>query len=119
MTDSTTTPADQGQQPFAQMSGQAAYETDLATQPRYHDGRPRPSWDKLSEDARWSWERNPTSRSAVATPDENQQTTLALLSSAADYIREVQADFGLVDNGTLADIEAELARHKAGQPNPE
>jgi hypothetical protein len=48
--------------------------------------------------------------------DKSHADTLAVLSTAADYIREVQADFGLVDNGTLADIEAELARHGDGQP---
>lgn len=43
--------------------GQRAYERDLARRPFYHDGTARPSWDMLSEIARWSWDRNPTDRS--------------------------------------------------------
>lgn len=43
-------------------AGQAAYERDLVKSPRYHDGKPRPSWVKLDDLARWSWERNPTDR---------------------------------------------------------
>lgn len=42
--------------------GQQAYERDLARRPRYHDGTPRVSWERLSDIARWSWERNPTDR---------------------------------------------------------
>lgn len=41
-------------------AGQAAYERDLAKQPLYHDGTPRPAWSALWPVARWSWERDPT-----------------------------------------------------------
>ena len=37
--------------------GRYAYEADIAVRPLYHDGKPRPSWDQLSEIARWSWTR--------------------------------------------------------------
>jgi hypothetical protein len=46
--------------------GQQAYDADLIQQPLYHDGTTRPSWQQLSEIARWSWERNPTPRAAIA-----------------------------------------------------
>lgn len=46
-------------------AGQLAYERDLQIQSRYHDGSFRPSWQKLNAIARWSWERNPTSRSVA------------------------------------------------------
>jgi hypothetical protein len=44
-------------------AGQRAYESDLKTTPNYHDGGPRPAWDRLDQVARWSWNRNPTPRS--------------------------------------------------------
>lgn len=44
------------------MTGQQAYEQDLAARPRYHDGTPRRTWAQLDDIARWSWERNPTPR---------------------------------------------------------
>ncbi len=40
--------------------GQIAYEADVAMTPRYHDNSSRPPWGKLSEIARWSWERKLT-----------------------------------------------------------
>ncbi len=56
----------------------------------------------------------------ITTPeDKGQQNTFAVLSNAADYIRQVQADFGLEDNGTLAEIEAELKRLEAEPAKPE
>lgn len=48
--------------------GQLAYEEDLRREPFYpsvpgvYEGRPRRTWDQLSEVERWSWERNPTVR---------------------------------------------------------
>jgi hypothetical protein len=42
--------------------GQRAYERDLARQPSYHDGKPRPAWSDLWDVAKWSWDRNPTDR---------------------------------------------------------
>jgi hypothetical protein len=42
--------------------GQLAYEADVAAQPLYHDGAPRPTWADLGKVERWSWERNPTPR---------------------------------------------------------
>ena len=44
---------------MAKSAGQIAYEADVARKPRYHDGSSRAPWEKLSEIARWSWERNP------------------------------------------------------------
>lgn len=40
-----------------QMTGRDAYEADRTRQPLYHDGKPRPDWDHLSEIAKWSWNR--------------------------------------------------------------
>lgn len=37
--------------------GKEAYELDCQNRPNYHDGRPRPKWEELSEVARWSWKR--------------------------------------------------------------
>jgi hypothetical protein len=34
--------------------GQRAYERDLIERPHYHDGKPRRSWDQLSDLARWA-----------------------------------------------------------------
>lgn len=42
--------------------GQLAYEQDCRIRPTYDRGEPRKSWDQLSAEAKWSWERNPTSR---------------------------------------------------------
>lgn len=42
--------------------GQAAYEAERASWPRYHDGTFRPAWGALPDYARASWERDPTSR---------------------------------------------------------
>lgn len=39
--------------------GQQAYERDVKRRPTYHDGKPRRSWDQLSEVAKWSWEKGP------------------------------------------------------------
>jgi len=44
---------------MAKSAGQIAYEADVARKPRYHDGSSRAPWEKLSEIARWSWERKP------------------------------------------------------------
>jgi hypothetical protein len=38
-------------------TGREDYERDLAATPNYHDGTQRPSWDQLSDLAKWSWER--------------------------------------------------------------
>lgn len=37
--------------------GQTAYEMDIQQRPTYHDGKQRPSWDALSDIAKWSWGR--------------------------------------------------------------
>jgi hypothetical protein len=42
--------------------GQRAYEAELIAWPDYHDGAPRPPWERLNDLARWSWEKNPTPR---------------------------------------------------------
>ncbi|HTE37520.1 MAG TPA: hypothetical protein VK634_19700 [Reyranella sp.] len=47
---------DQQQQPKTR--GQLDYERALARQPNYHNGGPRPTWEKLDDLARWSWERD-------------------------------------------------------------
>lgn len=39
------------------MSGQKAYEADVARQPTYHDGKPRKAWHELGEVEQWSWNR--------------------------------------------------------------
>ena len=39
--------------------GQKAYESNVAKNPTYHDGKPRKSWEKLSKIARESWEKQP------------------------------------------------------------
>jgi hypothetical protein len=44
--------------------GQIAYENDVTARPNYDDGSPRPLWNTLSDDVRWSWHRNPTPRYA-------------------------------------------------------
>jgi hypothetical protein len=41
----------------AKSPGQLDYERDVARRPTYHDGRPRATWDELSDIARWSWEK--------------------------------------------------------------
>lgn len=41
---------------------QRAYEADLQVRPLYFDGRPRPSWDDLGENARRAWVMNPSLR---------------------------------------------------------
>jgi hypothetical protein len=51
--------------------GQLAYEADCASEPLYHDGRARRTWDQLCAVARWSWERNPTTRHGGAA--DNRQ----------------------------------------------
>lgn len=38
-------------------AGKKAYEADLAKRPLYHDGTPRPTWDKLRPLGKWSWSR--------------------------------------------------------------
>lgn len=35
--------------------GQRDYEAEVAARPTYHDGTPRPTWDKLGSLARLSW----------------------------------------------------------------
>jgi hypothetical protein len=35
--------------------GQQAYEADLKRYPTYHDGSPRPAWEKLPALARMIW----------------------------------------------------------------
>jgi hypothetical protein len=42
--------------------GQLAYEADVRAKPFYDDGKTRPSWDRLGEVAKLSWEQNPTPR---------------------------------------------------------
>ncbi len=42
--------------------GQIAYETDVAMEPNYHDGRPRKKWDALTPEIQANWEKNPTPR---------------------------------------------------------
>ena len=42
----------------ARETGRAAYEADVSREPVYHDGMPRPTWDKLSDLARWQWNRH-------------------------------------------------------------
>jgi hypothetical protein len=36
-------------------TGQQAYEADLERYPTYHDGSPRPGWEKLPALARMIW----------------------------------------------------------------
>jgi hypothetical protein len=42
---------------------QIAYEEDVRRWPLYDDGAPRPTWARLREIAKLSWQRNPTPRS--------------------------------------------------------
>jgi len=35
--------------------GRAAYESDLAARPTYHDGTPRRTWQQLTEFCRQTW----------------------------------------------------------------
>ena len=37
--------------------GEQAYEAHRALLPLYHDGTPRPTWDKLQPIFKWSWSR--------------------------------------------------------------
>ena len=46
--------------PAEPTAGQRAYERDVALHPTYHNGQPRPAWERLPDYARESWERNPT-----------------------------------------------------------
>jgi len=50
--------------------GQLTYERDLAAQPHYGDGAPRPGWDRLGDVAKDSWERNPTDRQRLKSKVE-------------------------------------------------
>jgi hypothetical protein len=45
--------------PGVMTRGRAAYEADVRERPNYHDGKPRPSWNALSDIAQWSWEKSP------------------------------------------------------------
>lgn len=38
-------------------AGKKAYEADLIKRPNYHDGTPRPTWEKLRSIGKWSWSR--------------------------------------------------------------
>lgn len=40
---------DLGPSPSDKTPGQIAYEQDVAKNPIYHDGKPRPTWGRLSE----------------------------------------------------------------------
>lgn len=42
--------------------GRAAYESDCAARPNYHDGTPRKPWSSLGDVERASWEKEPTPR---------------------------------------------------------
>lgn len=47
----------------AKSPGQLAYEEDVRRQPTQPwDGKPRQTWDEISDEARGTWERNPTAR---------------------------------------------------------
>lgn len=48
-------------------AGKKAYEADLAKRPTYHDGTPRPTWEKLSEVGKWSWSRIGERRRPIQT----------------------------------------------------
>jgi hypothetical protein len=67
-------------------AGRAAYERDLAKTPRYHDGSKRPSWDKLSDIARDSWERNPTDRNTGTSDDERDARARAIRNERDDAV---------------------------------
>ncbi len=41
----------------ATLSGQVAYEADVARRPVYADGTPRKTWAQLGELERWTWTR--------------------------------------------------------------
>ncbi|WP_315792300.1 MULTISPECIES: hypothetical protein [unclassified Bradyrhizobium] len=58
----------------AKTDGQLAYEAELLIWPNYPDGAPRKTWDRLSEIAKGSWEKNPTPRKVNATPEREQET---------------------------------------------
>ncbi|MDE2100576.1 MAG: hypothetical protein KGL39_25255 [Patescibacteria group bacterium] len=45
--------------------GQIAYEIETKVAPFYEDGGKRPTWGRLSEVARASWEKYPTPRQSV------------------------------------------------------
>jgi hypothetical protein len=45
--------------PGVMTRGRAAYEADIKQRPNYQDGGPRPSWERLSYIAQWSWEKSP------------------------------------------------------------
>lgn len=53
--------------------GQIAYEKELETVPKYHDGTPRRPWSELGPAARLSWERNPTPRRQLPGPKEGER----------------------------------------------
>lgn len=42
-----------------ELVGRAAYEADLKLVPRYLGGEPRPTWDKLPDFYKRTWERKP------------------------------------------------------------
>jgi hypothetical protein len=46
------------------MTGQQAYERDVAAHPTYPDGSPRPTWENLREIAKRSWNKDPTDRTS-------------------------------------------------------
>lgn len=39
--------------------GRALYEADVARRPLYHDGVPRPKWERLRDFAQETWMKEP------------------------------------------------------------
>ena len=40
--------------------GRADYEADRARRPFYHDGVPRPTWERLRDEAQDTWIKEPS-----------------------------------------------------------
>lgn len=58
------------------MTGQQAYELDLAARPYYDDGTPRKAWGSLGPVEKQSWIRNPTPRFRTELTPTGEQTVI-------------------------------------------
>lgn len=74
-----------GELTMAKSKGQLDYEADRANRPHYHDGQPRPTWEQLSEVARWSWHRS----LYTPEPERNQTSDCGGSITAIHYGRGV------------------------------
>jgi hypothetical protein len=72
-------------------AGQLAYERDLLLTPNYQNGVARRRWEDLSEFARMTWERNPTTIDEELTAQRHEEI-LAGLASETPHSRIREAN---------------------------